>query len=54
MKVVVRNNVAEIYRDGGLVVTQTSHFPIRASGGVLVANGYTNLGRFRNFKITQQ
>ena len=53
MKVAVDGAKVHVYRDNVLLVTIDRRLPIRGSGGVLVANGFANLGHFRNFKIAK-
>ena len=42
-----------IYLDNDLVTSLTAHFNTKGRGGVLVANGYENIIRFRGFDISK-
>ncbi|XP_068705750.1 uncharacterized skeletal organic matrix protein 7-like isoform X2 [Montipora foliosa] len=54
-KVVVSNATpageVKVYLKGTLVTSFNPRYPIKKHGGVLVANGYTNVIYYRNFKI---
>lgn len=41
----------EIFLNGDLVNSQTSHFNTKGRGGVVVANGYQNVMKFRDFSL---
>ena len=44
----------KVYLNGTLVKSWNPHYPIKNSGGVLVANGYKNVVLFRKFQIVSQ
>ncbi|PFX15049.1 hypothetical protein AWC38_SpisGene20743 [Stylophora pistillata] len=46
------NKTTDIYLNNGLVTSVASYFGTVGRGGVLVANGYENIIRFRNFSLT--
>ena len=51
--VVVRSNKSvQIFLDDVLVTSPSAHFQTQGRGGVLVANGYQNIVRFRNYDIS--
>ena len=41
----------KVYMKGTLVTTFNPRYPIKRSGGVLVANGYKNVVYYKNFQI---
>ena len=45
------DGIVEIFLNGDLVNSQTSHFNIKGRGGVVVANGYQNIMQFRDFSL---
>jgi len=51
VKVVVNGSKADVYRDEVFIESITNYFAHKASGGVLVLNGFNNLAYFRNVKI---
>ena len=51
VKVVVRGSSASIYLDGEPVGTFKTQISGRVRGGVIVANGYKNIIRFRNYQL---
>ena len=44
----------QVYLNGTLVRSWNPHYPIKSSGGVLVANGFKNVVHFRKFQIVPQ
>ena len=42
---------AKVFMNGNLVTSWTSRYPIKARGGVVVANGYQNVVYMRNFRL---
>ena len=41
----------EIFLNDDLVSSQTSHFNTKGRGGVVVANGFQNIMKFRDFSL---
>jgi len=52
IKVIVGETHAMIYKDDKLIHTQKSYFPQRASGTMIVANGYKNEARFKDLRVS--
>ena len=51
VKVVVHRSSASIYLDGEHVISFKAQFPAIGRGGIIVASGYQNIIRFRNYRL---
>ena len=54
VKVTAGENTVDVFIDGVQVISpDPMHFPPRASGGIVVPNGYGNIVRYKNIQVIQ-